>query len=262
MGTKWGLVLPLLVEWRYLVPLVPAGVVAVHSRDLLTRHPVPANYEQVVIEDGRPIPPDVDHIWREVVGERLPALLHLSIPQHGPGLILIWNIQGQAGEVSDGHQGGSAIHAHLLDLVPDSRGQAAELGPPQHGVVVAGHVFETSGTQVVSPIHLGEAVQLHAVLQPDLRSEELKDGGDLEKGGGLDQILQSLVDYLDFGGVDELQDQLQAQDAESLQLHRVLRGLPHPRAVQSSEVVALLNQLLFIHLVGFVIHDDGDDLLG
>lgn len=116
--------------------------------------------------------------------------------------------------------------------------------------------------QVVRPVDLREAAQLHAVVQADLRGEQLEDGGDLEEGGGLDQVLQGLVDHLDLGGVDELQDQLQAGDAEPPQPHRVLRGLPHPGAVQRAEVVALLDQLLFIHLVDLVIHDDGNDLLG
>ncbi|KAA8580334.1 hypothetical protein FQN60_005869 [Etheostoma spectabile] len=46
-------------------------------------------------------------------------------------------------------------------------------------MIVAAHVFEASITQIMSPVNFREAVQVHAVVQPDLRGEELEDGGDL-----------------------------------------------------------------------------------
>lgn len=257
-----GRVLPLLVKWSHLVPLIPAWVVTVHSGDLLTRHPVSADDEQIVIEDGWPIPSDISHIWGQVVCKRFPSLLHLSVPQHGPGLVLIRHIQGQTAEVSNGYKGGGAFHSHLFDLVSDRRGKADKLWTLQHGVIVAAHIFEAGIMQIVSTVNFREAVQLHTVIQADFWCEQLKDRCNLQEGSRLNQILQSLVDNLNLGCVDELQDQFQAGNAEPLQLHRILGGFLHSGAVQRTEVVALLYQFLFIYLIYFVIHDDSNNLVG
>lgn len=122
--------LPFLVEWSYLVPLISTRVVAVYSRDLLTCHPVSSHYEEVVVQDSRAIPSNIDHIWRQVVCQRFPSLFHLSVPQHRPWLILIRYFQRQTGEVSNCHQGSGAFHAHVLDLLSDTRWQAAKLWSP------------------------------------------------------------------------------------------------------------------------------------
>ncbi|KAL0612097.1 hypothetical protein AAY473_018726 [Plecturocebus cupreus] len=268
------------------------------SGDLLAGDPVPAHYEEVVVQDGGPIAPDIDQVGRKVVGQREPTLSHLLVSEHGRGLPLI-GVRGQGSpqEVSEGHEDRSPSHPGLPQPLLQAdipwglgrRPQEVELGLAQHLVEVDDHEAQAGLLQVGQPVHLRQAVHLQAVVKPHLGQQQLQQGRDLQEGGRLHQLGQQahLVHLIVLvhpaallparaqepafagpAGVDEVQHQPQAWRAEAAQLLHLraagllAQGLAHAGAVEGAEVVALLDELPLAHRVAAVLQADLHHLLG
>ena len=290
--------LPLLVHGGHLEPLVGAGVIGMRRGDLLAGDPVAAHDEEVVVQDGGPVPPDIHQVGRKVVGQREPALSHLLVPEHGRGLPLV-GVRGQGSpqEIPQCHEDRSPGHPGLSQPLLQAdipgglrrRAQEVELGLAQHLVEVDGHEAQAGLLQVGQPVHLRQAVQLQAVGEPHLGQQQLQQGRDLQERGRLHQlgqqahlvhVLLPLPDtarlpapaqepaFAGAAGVDKVQHQAQARSAEAAQLLHLgaagLRapGLAHAGAVEGAEVVALLDELPLAHRVAAVLQADLHHLLG
>lgn len=289
--------LPLLVHGGHLEPLVGAGIVGMRSGDLLASDPVPAHYEEVVVQDGRPVTSDIDQVGRKIVCQWEPTFSHLLIPEHGRGLPLV-GVRGQGSpqEIPQGHQDRSPSHPSLSQPllqgdIPWSlsrRPQKVELGLAQHLMEVDDHEAQAGLLQVGQPIHLRQAVQLQAVSEPHLGQQQLQQGRDLQEGGRFHQLGQQahLVHLLLLrrspaflsaraqepafagpAGIDEVEHQAQARGAEAAQLLHfgaaglLAQGLAHAGAVEGAEVVALLDELPLAHRVAAVLQADLHHLL-